>query len=130
MTVMLPEDAKAWLDSAEFATLATVLPDGQPHLSVVWVARDGEDVLCSTVRGRRKERNLARDPRATLLCYPREQPYRYLEVRGRVTLTEEGARQFIDTLAERYTGSRPYTMDGPDDVRVTIRLTPEKVVAT
>jgi len=125
----LPDSVTAWFDNAEFATIATILPSGQPHLSVVWVERDGDDILVSTVKGRRKHLNLERDPRATLLVYPRDAPYSYVEVRGTTTMTEEGGRELIDRLARKYTGAERYTMDdGTGNVRVVVRLTPEKVV--
>jgi len=125
----LPEPAKALLDAREFVTLATLEPDGQPQLSVLWVKRDGNDVLMSTVAGRRKQRNLAREPRATVLLYPIGNPYNYLEVRGSVTMREEGGRELIDELYEKYQDRPgPYPGDGPDDVRVVIRLAPEHVV--
>ncbi len=125
----LPERAREWLDAAEFATLATILPSGQPHLSVVWVERDGDDILVSTVKGRRKHLNLVADPRVSLLVYPKSNPYSYVEVRGVAEMTEEGGRELIDRLARQYTGADRYTMDdGTDNVRVVVRIHPEKVV--
>ena len=124
----LPEPARALLDAANFATIATLEPDGRPQLSVVWVRRDGDDVLVSTIIGRRKHTNLSRDPRATVLVYPAQAPYTYVEVRGSVTMTEEGGRALIDELAHKYTGARYTGDDGTDNVRVVVRLTPEKVV--
>lgn len=125
----LPDRAREWLDAAEFATIATVLPDGQPHLSVVWVERDGDDVLVSTVKGRRKHLNLERDPRVTLLVYPRENPYSYVEIRGTAEMTEEGGRELIDRLCHRYTGADRYAWDdGTDNVRVVVRIRAMKVV--
>ena len=124
----LPEDAKAFFDATEFVTLGTVQPDGQPQLSVVWVERDGDDLLMSTVKGRQKHRNLVRDPRATVLLYPKDNPYSYVEVRGNVTMTEEGGRELIDRLNQKYMGTPRYTWDdGTDNVRVVIRLSPTKV---
>jgi PPOX class probable F420-dependent enzyme len=129
MTQTLPDAAKAWIDAHEFATLATIEPDGRPHLSVVWIAYHGDDLLISTVEGRRKHQNLVRDPRASVLIHPREQPYSYLEVRGTTSMTREGGRELIDALAQGYTGAQRYTMDdGTDNVRVVVRLTPEKVL--
>lgn len=129
MAKTLPDQAKAWLDAPEFVTFATLEPDDQPQLSVVWARRDGDDLLFSTVKGRRKHRNLERNPRATALLYPTENPYSYLEVRGSATMTEAGGRELIDELYEKYQGAPgPYPGDGPDDVRVVVRLTPEHVV--
>jgi PPOX class probable F420-dependent enzyme len=125
----IPDPARAWLDGPEFATIATILPDGQPHLSVVWVERDGDDVLVSTVKGRRKHLNLSADPRATLLVYPKDNPYSYVEIRGTTTMTDEGGRDLIDRLARKYRGLDRYPFDdGTDNVRVVVRIRPEKVV--
>ena len=125
----LPDLAKSWLDDPEHAVFGTVLPNGWPHLSVVWIARDGDDLLVSTVKGRRKHRNLERDPRVSVLVYPKENPQSYVEVRGFATMTEEGGRELIDRFARKYRGLDRYTMDdGTDNVRVVVRITPEKVV--
>ena len=125
----IPEQVKAWFDDPEHAVLGTVLPNGWPHLSVVWIARDGDDLLVSTVKGRRKHRNLERDPRVSVLVYPKDNPRSYVEVRGFVTMTEEGGRELIDSLARHYRGQDRYPLDdGTDNVRVVVRITPEKVV--
>ncbi len=129
MTAALPVQAREWLDAPEFATIATLNPDGRPQLSVVWAERDGDDVLVSTVMGRRKHLNIERDPRVTVLVYPRDAPYTYVEVRGTATMTQEGGRELIDRLNEAYTGTGRYRGDdGTDNVRVVVRLTPDKVV--
>lgn len=125
----IPEQAHPFVDGPEFATLATVGPDGQPQLSVVWVERDGDEILVSTVAGRQKHRNLVANPRVSILIYPRDNPYSYLEVRGTATMTESGGRELIDRLNEKYTGSGRYTGDdGTDSVRVVVRITPQRVV--
>ncbi|MGN6246037.1 MAG: PPOX class F420-dependent oxidoreductase [Motilibacteraceae bacterium] len=125
----LPDNAKALIDKHEYATIATIEPDGQPHLSIVWVARDGDDLLVSTTTNRRKYANLARDPRATVCVYDRANPFAYLEVRGDVEMTEEGGRELIDQLARDYVGAERYTMDdGTDNVRTVLRVKPRKVV--
>lgn len=125
----IPDSARQILDGPEFAVLSTLEPDGQPQSSVVWFERDGDDLLMSTVQGRRKHANLVRDPRATVLVYPKDNPYSYVELRGAVTMTEEGGRELIDRLCRAYTGAERYTGDGPDDVRVVVRLAPSKVVS-
>ena len=129
MTTTLSDAAKAWFDSAEFATLATIEPDGRPQLSVVWVSRDGDDILVSTVEGRRKHRNLLADPRCTVLLYPKDSPYAYVEVRGTASLTREGGRELIDEHSHKYRGTDRYPGDdGTDNVRVVVRITPDKVI--
>lgn len=122
---VIPEVARAWIDDRASAVLATVRPDGQPHLSVVWCLTDGDDVLVSTLRDRLKYRHLTRDPRATLLVHPRGNPNSYVSLEGTVVLQEEDAAELIQRLSMRYKG-RPY----PDDAgaqRVTVRLRPERV---
>ena len=127
MAVVLPADVHDLLDSPEVATLATIEPDGQPQLSVVWVKRDGDELLISTVRGRRKASNMDRDQRATLLVYAKDDPYRYVEVRGTVTMVDDPGGTLIDELSHQYKGSG-WTFDAPGTQRVIVRLTPVKVV--
>ncbi|GAA3026165.1 PPOX class F420-dependent oxidoreductase [Actinokineospora globicatena] len=122
----LSEGAKALLDGANFATLATLNPDGSPQTSVLWIRRDGDDVLLSTVAGRQKEKNLRRDPRVSVTVYAKDNPYSYIEVRGAAELTTEGGDDLINELSEKYTG-KPYSGDSPDTVRVVVRITPERV---
>src|SRR5215207_4524070 len=85
MDIALNDEIRRLLDGRHFAVLATINPDGGPQTSAMWVARDGHDVLFSTVAGRRKHRNLERDPRASVTVIDSEDPYNYVELRGRVT---------------------------------------------
>ncbi|MER7750700.1 PPOX class F420-dependent oxidoreductase [Kitasatospora sp. NPDC097643] len=128
MNAQLSDRAKALIDGKSFAVVSTIQPDGSPQSSVVWLRRDGDDLLFSTVQGRRKHLNLVKDPRVSILVNPPESPYEYLEARGSVTMTTEGGRELIDELAAKYRGVDKYTWDGPDDVRVVVRLSPRKVV--
>ncbi len=129
MPTQIPDSVKPWFDAPEFATIATMLPDGQPHLSVVWVERDGDELLVSTVKGRRKNLNIEKNSKVTLLVYPKEAPYSYVEVRGTATMTEEGGRELIDRAAKAYMDLDRYPMDdGTDNVRVVVRITPKKIV--
>ncbi len=130
MAAQLSEAAKALLDAKTFAVVTTLQPDGSPQSSVVWVTRDGDDLLFSTVEGRRKHLNMVKDPRVSVLVNPPDSPYTYFEVRGEVGMTREGGRELINTLALKYRGEEVYGFDGPDDVRVVVRLTPRKVVGS
>jgi PPOX class probable F420-dependent enzyme len=123
----LSDQARALLDAPEFATVATIDPDGQPQLSVIWLGRDGDDVLFSTIKGRRKTLNLQRDPRATVLMYPRHDPYTYLEVRGNVTMTDDPPGAFIDEMSRKYTGE-DFAHHDPVEERIIVRLSPTTVV--
>ncbi|MFC0540722.1 PPOX class F420-dependent oxidoreductase [Kutzneria chonburiensis] len=123
----LPEEVHDLLDSPQFASLATIEPTGQPHLSVVWFKREGDDILVSTVRGRRKAVNIDRDARATLLVHDSANPYRYVEIRGAVTVVDDPPGSLINELSLRYKGV-PWTTDKPGTERVIVRLSPAKVV--
>lgn len=127
MAATLPDTLKQMIDAPTFATVGTIQPDGSPQLSVVWVKRDGDDILFSTLEGRRKHLNLTRDPRVSLLVNPPDALYTYYEVRGTATVTREGGRELINELSHKYMG-KDYDADGPDDVRVVIRIKPRKVV--
>lgn len=130
----LSEDLKKYIDdNPVFATVATVQPDGSPQLSVTWIKRDGEDLLISTTVGRRKERNLRREPRVTVMINPPNAPYTYAEVRGTASITTDGGPELIDELARKYTG-KDYADFNPaakdDAQRVVVRVTPRKVVGS
>jgi PPOX class probable F420-dependent enzyme len=97
------------VDGPPLAALSTIMPDGQPQTTVVWCDFDGTHVRVNTMRGFRKEKNMRRDPRVTLLCYDPREPLRSLEIRGCVEeMTEEGALEHLDGLSVRYTGAAPY----------------------
>lgn len=130
MSVRLSGKARELLEGKVFVTVATLQPDGGPQQSVVWVGRaeDGtDDLLISTVEGRRKHLNLVKDPRIGVLAIPADNPYGYLEVRGTAELSTAGGRELIDELSRKYTG-HDYANDGPDDVRVVVRVKADKVV--
>jgi len=124
----LPDAVKALFDEPVFVSLATVNADGSPQSTVHWVARDGDDLLLSTVRGRRHADNVERDPRVSVMAFDPGDPYRYVEVRATAHVTTEGGRALIDDLMEKYRGRRPYQGDGPDAVRLVVRVPPEHVV--
>jgi PPOX class probable F420-dependent enzyme len=124
-TSTLSDLARRLLDAPVHATVASLEEDGSPQLSVVWVTREGDDVLLSTLAGRRKARNWARDPRATVLLIDPEDTGRYAEIRGRVTLVDDPGGSLIHELAHKY-DDEPFT--GTVEDRVIVRLTPERVV--
>lgn len=130
MPTALPDTLQTLIDGPAFATVATVQPDGSPQLSVVWVKRDGHDILFSTLEGRRKHLNIVRDPRVTLLVNPADAPYTYGEVRGTATFTTEGGWELIDELSRKYTGQGydEFGHDEEGDVRIVVRISPRKVV--
>jgi PPOX class probable F420-dependent enzyme len=127
MPVALPELAKELLDRSTFVVLSTLNPDGSPQSSVVWAMREGDEIVFSTILGRRKTKNMARDPRISICAYDPADPYRYFEARGPVRMTQEGGQELINRLAQRYL-SGPYEEYAPDSVRVVCRLAPTSVV--
>ncbi|MFF2773510.1 PPOX class F420-dependent oxidoreductase [Streptomyces sp. NPDC058052] len=124
---------RALLDDVNHAVLATIQPDGSPQTSVVWVGRDGDDVLISSQDGRRKVKNIRADARVSLILLDRRDPDRYTEIRGSATVTEDEGRALAVALAEKYEGpdaGREYLELPPEEVRVTLRITPSKVLGS
>lgn len=125
----LPAVAKTLLDNANFVVVATSNTDGSPQTSVLWATYDGNDILLCTIQGRKKETNWLRDPRASVLILDRDDPYRYVEVRGSVSMTIDGGPALVERLSQLYT-HETYTGDeGTDNIRVVVRVTPTHVVA-
>jgi PPOX class probable F420-dependent enzyme len=126
MSVALSEWTVQLLDGRNYAVLATVNPDGSPQTSVMWVGRDGTDLLFSTVAGRVKHRNMVRDPRVSVTVIDSADPESYVELRGRVTITPDVGRQLDTRLSWKYDGKDPGE-DRPGAVRVVVRVIVEKV---
>lgn len=129
---MIPESHVDVFEGESFGHLATMMPDGTPQVTPVWVDHDDrEAVLVNTARGRQKERNIERDPRVGISVLDPENPYRYVSVRGEATLTEEGAVEHIDALARRYMGRERYPHHGEESgPRVIVRIEAEDVVTS
>jgi len=128
----IPEPYHDLFDKRTFAHLSTVTPDGTPHPTPVWIDYDaGTDrLLVNTARGRRKERNVRRNPAVGVsMCDP-EDPYRFVSVLGEVTsVTEEGAVDHIDALASRYMGVEEYPNHGEESgPRVIVEIRPDRVL--
>ncbi|MEV7093491.1 PPOX class F420-dependent oxidoreductase [Amycolatopsis sp. NPDC051045] len=126
MGVTFNEATKALFDGKNFPVVATINADGSVQTSVVWAKRDGDTVLFATVRGRLKERNMQRDPRVSLSVFDLEDPLKYVEVRGRVEITEEGGRELINELSHKYDG-KDFRTEPPEVVRVVVRVVPDKI---
>ncbi|MEU9385983.1 PPOX class F420-dependent oxidoreductase [Streptomyces sp. NPDC048279] len=132
MSDTFSDDLKQLIDSTPvFAVVATVQPDGSSQQSVVWLQRDGGDLLFSTTVGRRKEQNPRRDPRVSIMANPPNAPYTCAEIRGTAEATTEGGQRLIDELSLKYTGKKYRDFDpasGDDAQRAAVRATPRKVV--
>jgi PPOX class probable F420-dependent enzyme len=130
MTVAFSEAVRRLLDEPNVAVLATVNADGSPQTSPVWVGLDDGDVVISSARGRRKDRNIRRDERVSLTIFDSHDPERYAEIRGRATVTEDVGRELAVRLAEKYHGAgagKEYLQLPPEIVRIVIRIVPEHV---
>jgi PPOX class probable F420-dependent enzyme len=130
MTIMaaIPQSYRDLFDKKAFAHIATIGADGAPQVTPVWIDYDGTHIRFNTARGRVKARNLERNPRVALSVQDPDNPYRYVQVKGRVTeMTEKGADAHIDALAKKYTGADRYAHRQPGEVRVTVKIAPEKI---
>jgi len=109
------------------ANLATVMPNGNPQVTPVWFDFDGCYIRVNSARGRLKDKNMRRDPRVALAIIDPENPYRYLEIRGRIVeITETGAAEHIDKMAKKYLGADKYPYRQPGEVRVMYKIQPER----
>ncbi len=125
----LDDRVKALATGRNFAALTTLFEDGTPQTQVMWVDADDEHVLVNTEVHRAKYRNVQADPRVTITIWDADDPYRYVEVRGRVTdeIGGQEARAHIDRCAQRYTGD-DYAPEIQSE-RVVLRITPDRVHA-
>ena len=126
MPQAVPEKYRDLFSKRAFASLGTLMPDGRPQVTPVWCDLKGEHVLFNSAKGRQKDRNVRRDPRVALAIIDPDNPYRYLEIRGRVVeITEQGADAHIDKLAKKYLGVDKYPYRQPGETRVIYKIQPE-----
>jgi PPOX class probable F420-dependent enzyme len=126
----LPEDVVDLLRRPSLCFLTTLMPDGSPQITETWVDTDGTNVVINTVRSHQKVRNVERDTRVAVAVADRDNPSRYVEIRGRVSdVTEAGGAEHIDELSHKYLG-RPYpSFGGAGQVRVIMTIEPDQVRA-
>lgn len=128
MSEAIPEKYVDLLEKPAFGNLGTLMKDGSPQVTPVWVDYDGKHVRINSARGRVKDKNIRRDPRVSISLQDPANPYRYLEIRGRVVeITENGADDHINKLAKKYLGKDVYPFRQPGEVRVLYKIAPEKV---
>ena len=124
----LPEPLLELLRRPALCFLATLMPDGSPQMTELWVDTDGEHVVVNTVAGFQKTRNMERDPRVAVNIADPEAPSRYFAVRGRVVgMTTEGGAEHIDRLAQKYLGGPYPWFGGRDQVRVVVTIAADSV---
>jgi PPOX class probable F420-dependent enzyme len=128
MAGQISQGVKKLFEEANVGHLATVMPDGSPQVTPVWVDFDGEHILVNTAEGRQKPRNIRRDPRVAISVTREGSPFTYAQVRGRVVeITNEGAEEHIDRLAKKYLGRDRYAWRQPGERRVIFKIAPEHV---
>jgi PPOX class probable F420-dependent enzyme len=124
----IPQSHADLLTKPAIASFATINPDGSPQVTPVWNDFDGTNILINTARGRKKTRNLDRNKRVALAIFDPQNPYRYLGIQGRVVeMTENGADAHIDKMAKKYLGKDKYPYRQPGEVRVIVKIAPDKV---
>lgn len=130
MAVPISAGLQKLLREPAFCQVATVMPDGSPQITQVWVDTDGDHILINTSERRQKVRNVRRDPRVAVNVVDPKNAWRIASVRGRVVeVTTEGADDLIDRLAFKYIGQEKYPSRQPGEVRVTLKIAPEKINA-
>ncbi len=124
----IPEQARSLFKNKNFAFFSTLMKDGSPQVSPVWVDIDGDEIVVNTAEGRVKQRNVLRDPRVAISVADSANPYTMIAVQGRVVKqTAEGADQHIDQMAKKYLGMDRYPGRAPGEKRILLRIRPEKV---
>jgi PPOX class probable F420-dependent enzyme len=125
----LDEKAKAVIDKPNLAMVATLMPDGSPQVTPVWIEREDETITFNTATGRVKWKNMRRDPRIAIVIVDKDDDYARVIVRGRVAEMIEGeeADRQIDRLSEKYTGNPAYQGHRPDEDRVKVIVEPVSI---
>lgn len=117
-------------DKKAFANLATLMPDGSPQVTPVWFGYENDKLTVNTALGRTKAKNMKQGASIALAILDPDNPYRYVQVRGRVArVTTDGADQHIDRLSHKYMG-RDYPFRQPGDQRVIVEIEPVAVSAS
>ena len=128
MSATLSEGVKKLFLEPNFGHLATIMPDGSPQVTPVWVEMEGDRIVVNTAEGRVKPRNVRRDPRVAISITNKENNYQAAFIRGRVVeLRREGADESIDRLAKKYMGQDRYPWRAPDEQRLIMVIEPERV---
>jgi PPOX class probable F420-dependent enzyme len=120
---------REFLENPFVGVVTTLQRDGSPQSTVVWVDVDDEGASVNTAYGRVKPRNLARDPRLSLVVVDPGDAYRWVKLTGTGRLVDEGADEQIDRLSKKYTGRDVYASRQPGERRVTVRITPDRILS-
>ncbi len=131
MSVQIPDSHKVLFERPIVAVLATVMPDGRPQVNPVWCDYDGTFVRVNSAQGRQKDKNMKRRKFATILVVDPNNPFFWVEVRGRVAeISTTDADAHIDSLSKKYLGQDTYPYRVSNEVRVIYKILPERVVTS
>jgi PPOX class probable F420-dependent enzyme len=126
----IPDQYKDLLEKKAFAHLGTLMKDGSPQVTPVWFDHDGTHIRINTAKGRWKDKNMRNRPQVALSILDPDNPYRYMQIRGKVVdVTETGADAHIDSLAKKYLGQDKYPFRQPGEARVIYKVSVERVNA-
>jgi PPOX class probable F420-dependent enzyme len=128
MSATLPPKAKELFEGKNFAHVTTLMPDGSPQVTAVWVNLEGDTIVFNTAEGRQKPRNMRRDPRVAVSIVDQDNPYTAAFVRGKVVeITPEGGDAHIDSLAKKYMDADTYPFRQEGEVRLIVKIEPHHV---
>jgi PPOX class probable F420-dependent enzyme len=128
MAQAIPEKYVDLFQKKAFGNLGTIMPDGSPQVTPVWIDYDGKFVRFNSALGRVKDKNIRRDPRVWISIVDPDNPYRHMDIRGKVVeITQSGADDHINKLSQKYLGNPVYPYRQPGEVRVLYKVEPEKV---
>lgn len=126
MSIKLSKNSIDLIDGRNLGHIATIMSDGSPQVTPVWVDREGDTILVNTALGRVKQRNLIRDKRAAIDIVDHKNPFRMTTIRGIITQVQDGAEEHIDKLAKKYLDMDKYPWRQEGEKRIILKLTPEK----
>jgi PPOX class probable F420-dependent enzyme len=128
-TTVIPDSHRDLLETTALADIATIGPDGAPQVNPVWFGWDGQLLSFSQTKTRQKFKNLNKDSRIAISIVDPSNPYRYMEIRGKVVdFIEDPDKAFIDSMAQKYLGQEKYPWNQPGDERVVVVVKPERAL--
>ncbi len=128
-TNQITEPMSKLFEGKNFAYLSTLMKDGTPQVTPIWVDIEDGNIIVNTAEGRLKQKNISRDPRIAICVVDQNNPYHMVTVRGRVVeQTSEGADEHVDKLAKKYLVVDKYPLRSPDEKRIIVRIKPERLL--
>ncbi|MDQ6835825.1 MAG: PPOX class F420-dependent oxidoreductase [Actinomycetota bacterium] len=127
MASLSDSEVRALLEPANYAVVSTLNSDGSVLSAVAWISLEGDELAVNSARGRQWPTNLERDARITVLVFPADNPYEYVEVRGTAAGSRDDADDHINRLAKKYINQDEYPFRQPGEDRIKYVISPERV---